>query len=79
MELKWRDLVWGWLALRVVLCHITGMEGKIDLGTADRDTLIGIIIRQQAIIESLEKRIAHLEGRGKSGGSGADARTEAQS
>ena len=32
--------------------------------------LIGIIVRQQAIIESLEKRIAQLEGRAKSQGSG---------
>ena len=39
------------------------METGIDLRTADRDTLIAIIIRQQAIIESLEKRIAQLEGR----------------
>ena len=46
------------------------MDGEIDLRTADRDVLIGIIIRQQAIIERLEKRIAQLEGRGKSGGSG---------
>ncbi len=53
----------------------TGMEKEFDLRTADRDTrtadrdtLIAIIIRQQAIIESLEKRIAQLEGRAKSGG-----------
>ena len=46
------------------------METGIDLRTADRDTLIAIIIRQQAIIESLEKRIAQLEGRAKSKGSG---------
>ena len=46
------------------------MDGEIDLRTADRDVLIGIIIRQQAMIERLEKRIAQLEGRGKSGGSG---------
>ena len=46
------------------------MDGEIDLRTADRDVLIGIIIRQQAIIERLEKRIAQLEGKGKSGGSG---------
>ena len=46
------------------------MDGAIDLRTADRDVLIGIIIRQQAIIERLEKRIAQLEGKGKSGGSG---------
>ena len=53
------------------------METESDLRTADRDTLIAIIIqqrdlimRQQAIIESLEKRIAQLEGRAKSKGSG---------
>ena len=46
------------------------MDGEIDLRIADRDVLIGIIVRQQAIIERLEKRIAQLEGRGKSGGSG---------
>ena len=38
------------------------------LSTADRDVLIAIIERQQAIIESLEKRIAQLEGRDKLGG-----------
>jgi hypothetical protein len=38
------------------------MDGLIDLRTPDRDVLIGIIIRQQAIIERLEKRIAQLEG-----------------
>ena len=52
------------------LCHITGMETESDLRTADRDTLIAIIIRQQAIIEGLEKRVAQLEGRVKSKGSG---------
>ena len=46
------------------------MDGEIDLRTADRDVLIGIIIRQQAIIDQLEKRVAHLEGRAGSGGSG---------
>ena len=45
------------------------METGIDLRTADRDTLIALIIRQQAIIESLEKRVAQLEGRAKSKGS----------
>ena len=57
---------WRW---RRWLCHISGMDGEIDLTTADRDVLIAIILRQQAIIESLEKRIAQLEGRAKSGGS----------
>ena len=53
------------------------METGNDLRTADRDTLIALIvqqrdliIRQQAIIESLEKRVAQLEGRAKSKGSG---------
>ena len=46
------------------------MDGEIDLRTADRDVLVGIIIRQQAIIEQLEKRIAQSEGQAKSRGSG---------
>ena len=46
------------------------MEGEIDLRAADPDVLVGIIIRQQAIIDQLEKRVAQLEGRAKSGGSG---------
>ena len=46
------------------------MDGEIDLRTADRDVLIGIVIRQHAIIDQLEKRVAQLEGRAKSGGSG---------
>ena len=45
------------------------MDGEIDLTTADRDVLIGIIVRQQALIESLEKRVAPLEGRVRSDGS----------
>ena len=56
----WR---WEWW-----LCHISGMDGEIDLSTADRDLLIAIIVRQQAIIERLEKRIPQLEGRDKSEG-----------
>ena len=51
------------------------MPTEIDLTAFDRDALLGIIaqqrdllIRQQAIIESLEKRVAQLEGRAKSGG-----------
>ena len=39
------------------------MDREIDFTTADRDVLIGII-------ESLEKRIAQLEGRSKPSGSG---------
>ena len=46
------------------------MEHEIDLTTADRDALIGIIVRQQFIIERLEKQIAQLEGKAKSKGSG---------
>ena len=53
------------------------MEAGADLRTADRDTLIALIvqqrdliIRQQVIIESLEKRVGQLEGRAKSKGSG---------
>jgi len=46
------------------------MERESDLRTADRDALIAVIIRQQAIIEGLEKRVAQLEGRAKSQGSG---------
>ena len=52
------------------LCQVGVMEHEIDLTTADRDVLIGIIVRQQAIIENLEKRIAQLEGRAKSRVSG---------
>ena len=37
------------------------MDSEIDLRTADRDVLIGIIVRQQAIIERLEKCIERLE------------------
>ena len=53
------------------------METGTDLRTADRNALIALIvqqrdliIRQQAIIEGLEKRVAQLEGRAKSKGSG---------
>ena len=52
------------------LCQYTCMDAQIDLRTADRAVLIDIIIRQQAIIESLEKRTAQLEGRAKAKGSG---------
>ena len=45
------------------------MDRKIDLTSAGRDMLIAIIVRQQAIIAGLEKRIAQLEGQAKSGGS----------
>ena len=46
------------------------MDPEIDLITADRDVLIGIIVRQQAIIERLEERIAQLEGPAKAKGTG---------
>ncbi len=46
------------------------MDPEIDLTTADRDVLIGIIVRQQAIIERLEERIAQLERPAKAKGSG---------
>ena len=45
------------------------MDPEIDLSTVDRDVLIAISVRQQAIIAGLEKRIAQLEGQAKSGGS----------
>ena len=45
------------------------MDAEIDLRTADRDVLIGIV-RQQAITGQLEKRVANLEGPDKSGVSG---------
>ena len=41
------------------------MDTEVDLTTADRDVLIARIVRQQAIIARLEKRIAQLEGRAK--------------
>ncbi len=47
-----------------------GIDREIDLKTADRDVLIAIIVRQQVIIERLEKRIAQLEGSAKARGSG---------
>ena len=45
------------------------MQHEIDLTVADRDVLVGIIVKQQAIIERLEKRVAQLEGPAKSKGS----------
>ena len=51
------------------LCHITGVDSEIDLNTADRNVLIGIISRQQAIIDGLGKRVAQLEGKAKPDGS----------
>ena len=44
------------------------MDTDIDLTTAARDVLIGIIARQQAVIEGLEKRVAQMEGWTKPGG-----------
>ena len=43
--------------------NMRGLDAQTDLRTADREVLIEIIIRQQAIIESLEQRIVQLEGR----------------
>ena len=63
----WRGDGWRWWQW---LCHIVGMGAETDLRNADRDTLIAIIIRQQAIIERLEKRVAQLEGQAKPRGSG---------
>ncbi len=45
------------------------MGPEIDLKNADRDVLIAIVVRQQAIIERLEQRIAQLEGQAKPPGS----------
>ena len=45
------------------------MEAGIDLNSASREVLIAVIVRQQAIIERLEKRIAQLEGQAKPPGS----------
>ena len=58
---RWRW--WRWL------CHIYGMDNEVDLRTADRDVLIAIIVRQQEIIERLEKGMAQLEGPAKTSGS----------
>ena len=41
------------------------MDTEVDLTTVDRAVLIALIVRQQAIIARLEKRIAQLEGRAK--------------
>ena len=54
------------------------MDGGIYLTSAGRDTLIAIILRQQAIIEGLEKRIAQLEGAGQIRLLAKGARSEAQ-
>ena len=45
------------------------MDPGNDLSPADRDPLIGIIVRQQAIIESQEKRTSQMDGQTKSSGS----------
>ena len=41
---------------------MTGMERESDLRTADRYTLIAIIIRQQAIIEGLKSGLPSWKG-----------------
>ena len=43
--------------------NMRGLDAQTDLRTADREVLIEISIRQQAIIESLEQRIVQLAGR----------------
>ncbi len=68
--MDWPIGVLGALRCRWWLCHIVGMDTEIDLKTADRDALIAIIVRQQAIIERLETWIAQLEGPAKPSGSG---------
>ena len=68
--MDWPKGVLGALRCRWWLCHIVGMDTEIDLKTADRDVLIAIIVRQQAIIERLEKRIGQFEGPAKPSGSG---------
>ena len=45
------------------------MDAGIDLNSASREVLIAVIVRQQAIIERLEKRIVQLEGQAKPPGS----------
>ena len=45
------------------------MDSEIDLNTADRDVLIGIISQLRAVIDGLEKRVAQLEGQDKPDGS----------
>lgn len=57
----WKGFDDGWRWWRW-LCHITGIETELDLRTADRDVLIDIIIRQQAVIEGLKKRVTQLSG-----------------
>ena len=56
---------WRW---RCGLCHIPDMGVENDLEAADRDVLIAVIVREQAVIEGLEKRVAHLEGAAKPSG-----------
>ena len=56
-------------AVSVMSIYVAWML-KLTSGLPTREVLIEIIIRQQAIIESLEKRIAQLEGRAKAKGSG---------
>jgi hypothetical protein len=41
------------------------VDAEIDLSITNRDVLTGIIVRQQAVIEGLEKRVAQLEGQAK--------------
>ena len=41
---------------------------EVDLSKASRDELAGIIVRQQALINQLERRMGELEGRLRPGG-----------
>ena len=44
------------------------MDACIDLDAASRDELIALIVQQQTVIGCLERRIAQLEDKAKSGG-----------
>ena len=44
------------------------METEVDRSTADRAALIAIIVRLQATVLELQRRIAELEGPAKPGG-----------
>ena len=52
----------------MVMSYFLGMDEETELSNEDRDALIGIIVRQQSIIEGLEKRVAQLEGKAKHSG-----------
>lgn len=56
--------------MAVWLCHIPDMGVENDLETADRDVLIAVIVRKQAVIEGLEKQVAQLQLEGPAKPSG---------